>query len=645
MKIFRTYCLAVSILLLLCGALSAQTKGIPDEQKAKLLYNIPKYLVWENGRQNHTGTITIGVVNVSSELVSTLKKAAKKPYPGSGTRVVVKEFLTVDNAFADKLLNIIYTPYSGDFQKAMSFFKYTPVVVVSDNYAGKSETMIDFSDDKSGLVSFVFNSSNLEKEGITVLPDMTKVLHGEDVSKDDIIKEQSQKLSEKEEELNQKLKLLDEKEMEIFQKQQQIEIQNRNMAIQSRGIQNQVEKLERQREEMESLKKRQAKIAAELEEAESTLKRKNAETAAVAKELDNQKNEIEAQRDVAKRQLEHINQINEAIKTKENELKQMNVKNKLLNNILLVSLVVLALFLIMLFFIAKLYIGKRRDNHKLALQNEKIEKQNVEITAQKDEITAQKDKIVESIRYAQKIQQAVMPPAEYFSKYLPYHFIMLKPKDIVSGDFYWGNDIGDKFVFTAADCTGHGVPGAFMSLLGIAFLNDITARMTEDNISAGEILTLLRSDIITYLRQSGREDEQKDGMDMAICVYDRKRGKIQYAGAHNPLIIIRDNELIQTDADEMPIGYYENQTDRFTNHEIDVKKGDMLYMFSDGYADQFGISGGKRRKYMIKNFREFLLEIHSLDLDSQKQKLDENLEHWKGNLKQLDDVLVMGVRF
>ena len=238
-----------------------------------------------------------------------------------------------------------------------------------------------------------------------------------------------------------------------------------------------------------------------------------------------------------------------------------------------------------------------------------------------------------------------MPPEEYFSKYLPDHFIMLKPKDIVSGDFYWGNHVGEKFVFTAADCTGHGVPGAFMSLLGIAFLNDITARMTAENITAGDILTILRSNIITYLRQSGKEDEQKDGMDMAICVYDKKQSKIQYAGAHNPLIIIRDNTLTQTDADEMPIGYYENQTDKFTNHEIDIKKGDMLYMFSDGYSDQFGIVDGKRRKYMIRNFRDFLLKIHNLELKEQKQRLDDNIENWRGNLKQLDDILVVGVRF
>ena len=644
MNRLRTYCLIISVLLsVLNGSPAFSQSGTAEEQKARLLYEIPKYLLWENGHQSQT--LTIGVVNVSDELLRPLKRHAKKAYPSSGTRLIVKEFLTVDNAISDKSLNVIYTPFTGDFVSASSRLKYSPVVIISDNYANRSEVMIDFEDGKSGFVGFAFNSSNLKKEGISVHPNITKLLHGEDISKDDIIKEQSEKLSEKEAELNQKLQLLEEKEKEIFQKQQQIEIQNRNMAIQSRGIQNQVEKLERQREEMQRIRRQQETISSELEATEDNLRKKNAEAAEVSKELERQKNEVEAQREVAKRQLDHINQINEAISIKENELEQMNIKNKLLNNILLVSLVVLAVFLIMLFFIAKLYIGKRRDNQKLALQNEKIEKQNIEITAQKDELALQKDKIIESIRYAQKIQQAIMPPEDYFTRHLPEHFIMLKPRDIVSGDFYWCKDVGGKFVFTAADCTGHGVPGAFMSLLGIAFLNDITASMPSEEIGAAKILNLLRADIITYLRQSGKEDEQKDGIDMAICVYDKKTGKIQYAGAHNPLIFIREGRLTQINADEMPIGYYENQTESFTNHELEVRKGDMLYLFSDGYADQFGMENGRKRKYMIKNFKEFLLKIHGLGMEAQKERLSENLAAWQGGIKQLDDILVLGVRF
>jgi len=642
--------LIIAILVLSCLKAFAQYGETAFEQKAKFLYEIPKYLLWENDEE--ISTIVIAVVNADSDFLRLLKREARKGYPASGTKLTVKNFVSVSDALYDRSFNILYVPFAADYKEARDGLKRKPIAIVSDNCEDSKSVMINFVDEKTGLVSFCFSSANLRKVGISVHPNMTKELHGDDISKDEIIQEQSKQLSmtqkellQKEKELNSKQKLLDQREREIFQKQQQIEKQNRSMELQNRAIQNQAEKLEKQRQEMLVLKNKQLVTMQELEETEQNLEKKNREAIQVSEELEKQRAELVEQQKVALDQQMHIEQVNKEISEKEDELLKLNIRNKLLNNIILVSSIVLGIFLIMIFIIAKLYMGKRKDNEKLAAQNEKIEKQNIEITAQKDEITAQNDKIIESIRYAQKIQQAVMPPEEYFSKYLPSHFIMLKPRDIVSGDFYWGNDVDDKFVFTAADCTGHGVPGAFMSLLGIAFLNDITARMSGDNITAGEILTQLRADIITYLRQSGKEDEQKDGMDMAICVYDKKTSKIQYAGAHNPLIFIRDGKLTQIDADEMPIGYYENQTERFTNHEFEVIEGDMIYMFSDGYSDQFGMVNGKRKKYMIKQFREFLLKIHNEELQQQKQMLDDNLVAWRGKLKQLDDVLVMGVRF
>ena len=184
-----------------------------------------------------------------------------------------------------------------------------------------------------------------------------------------------------------------------------------------------------------------------------------------------------------------------------------------------------------------------------------------------------------------------------------------------------------------------------MSLLGITFLKEITRRCDANTVTAAEILTSLRSNIPTYLHQTGKEGEQQDGMDMALCIYDKSAAVLQYAGAINPLIIIRDGELKTYEADEMPIGYYENQADHFTNHVIDVKKGDMSYMFTDGYADQFGMVEGRKKKYLIKRFKDFLLQIHSLGMKEQEQHLDENLTQWRGELKQLDDVLVFGTRF
>ena len=659
MNNFRIYItLIITTLLSVVGNVSyAQYGDTPDDQKAKFLYEIPKYLVWENDAD--IMVINIGIVNSDPDFLKTLRREAKKPYPGALTKVVVKDFVSVEDAAADKSLHVLYAPYGVDFKKALTEFHGRPVALVSDNFTDTKQIFLNFVDERTGLVSFRFSSANLRKVGISVHENMTKQLHGEDISKEDIIQRQSQQLTmtqkeleAKEKELNEKQELLDLREMEIFQKQQQIEVQNRNLAIQNRAIPVQQQKLESQKREMQKLQALQAKTNKELAEAETNLEAKNAEISNVALELDKQRHEVAEQQKIAEEQKKHIEEVNIEISTKEAELKKLGIKNDLLNNILTVALVALGIFLILIIFIVKLYIGKRKDNQKLAEQNTRIEQQNVELAQQKDilaeqkdTLAKQKDNIIESIRYAQKIQQAVMPPMERFSQFLPEHFIMLRPRDIVSGDFYWGTHVGDKFVYTAADCTGHGVPGAFMSLLGIAFLNDITARMTSENITAGEILTQLRADIITYLRQSGKEDEQKDGMDMALCVYDKANNKIQYAGAHNPLIIIRNNELIQYDADEMPIGYYENQTEYFTNNEIDILPGDMTYMFSDGYPDQFGMDKGRKKKYMIKRFRDFLMKIHHEDLPVQARLLEDNLDAWRGELKQLDDILVMGVRF
>ena len=638
------------IALLNCVNALAQYGETTDDQKAKMLYQLPKYLIWENDDQ--ITTIYIGVVNSDPDLFKTLRREARKPYSGTGTRVVVTDYVTVQDAANAADLNLLYTSYAPDCRKALEAFRNRPVAVVSDNYIDQRSIMINFVDEKSGLVSFKYSSANLRKAGISVHNGITKILHGEDLSKDDIIQNQEQRikntqneLSQKERELAAKQRQLTEKDNEIYEKEHTIEIQNRNIQNQTRAITEQGRRINEQKEEMEKLWSQQQRTREELEDAAAQLEFKNQEVNAVAVALQQQQIELERQQQMAQEQQAKIDKVNKEISDKENELKDLNLQNELLNNRLLIAWAAIIVFLLMLFFIAKLYVGKRRDNNKLEEQNIAISKANNEITRQKEEIATQNEKIIESIMYAQNIQRAVMPPVEFFEQFLPDHFILLKPRDIVSGDFYWGSQLGDKFIFTAADCTGHGVPGAFMSLLGIAFLNEIVGRMSPQTITAGEILTQLRNNVMTYLRQSGKEDEQKDGMDMALCIYDRKESKLQYAGANNPLLIIRNNEMIQIDPDEMPIGYYEGQADHFTNHEMDIHMGDMTYMFSDGYADQFGIVNGRKKKYLIKRFREFLMEIHNLDMDTQKQRLDDNLLEWRGELKQLDDVLVFGARF
>ncbi len=258
----------------------------------------------------------------------------------------------------------------------------------------------------------------------------------------------------------------------------------------------------------------------------------------------------------------------------------------------------------------------------------------------KDLLTFQKKQITDSIEYASRIQTAVLPPGEYISKLIPEHFIFYKPRDIVSGDFYWITHKEGKTIIAAVDCTGHGVPGAFMSMLGFAFLNEIVNKSTE--IKASAILNQLRDYVKKSLHQTGKDDETKDGMDIALCIIDTDKLKLQYSGAYNPLYLIRNEKLISLKADRMPIGIHLIEKESFTNHEIDIQKGDTIYVFTDGYVDQFG--GPDARKFKLLPFKEMLLKIKDQSMDEQKRMLEEQFYAWKGDSEQIDDVLVMGIK-
>jgi serine phosphatase RsbU (regulator of sigma subunit) len=216
--------------------------------------------------------------------------------------------------------------------------------------------------------------------------------------------------------------------------------------------------------------------------------------------------------------------------------------------------------------------------------------------------------------------------------------VFFRPLNIVSGDFYWISRIDNKIVYTAADCTGHGVPGAFMSMLGVAFLNEIVNK--DKILSPDLILNNLRGKVIKALQQQGLSGETRDGMDIALICIDPVTGILEYAGAYNPLIMIRNGELFETPGEKMPIGFYENMHS-FTRHEIKIERGDVFYMYSDGYEDQFGGPDGK--KFKSKKLKNLLLEICNDPMDQQKETLEKNFLEWKGDIPQIDDVVVVGI--
>jgi sigma-B regulation protein RsbU (phosphoserine phosphatase) len=299
---------------------------------------------------------------------------------------------------------------------------------------------------------------------------------------------------------------------------------------------------------------------------------------------------------------------------------------------------------------------------KVKERTAEIEKQKEEISAQRDsleeqrnmlsdananlataykEIEAQKRHIEDSIHYAKRIQNAILPPDEFVKNVLREHFIFYLPKDIVSGDFYWLTKMDSRVYVAAVDCTGHGVPGAFMSIVGHDQLNYSVNVVGARKPS--EILNALNKGVTNTLRQSRAEISVKDGMDIALCRIDYKNMKLEYSGAFNPLYLVRNNELIQVDANKFPIGaFVEESLQVFTNHEIEMEEGDVFYIFSDGYQDQFG--GPKNKKFLTKRFRELLLEISSNPMDKQREKLEKRFLDWKKDLVQVDDILVIGIQ-
>ena len=308
-------------------------------------------------------------------------------------------------------------------------------------------------------------------------------------------------------------------------------------------------------------------------------------------------------------------------------LQQQQLYENHIQRIFIIALSVAALLVgAVLVVLHRSFVQKKKANALLAGQNDLLEHQKEEIT--------------DSIRYASLIQKATLPAKDYTDSVLPEHFIYYKPRDIVSGDFYWIDRTGDHIIVAAADCTGHGVPGAIVSMLGLSALKKIAGRMKTPK--ADEILNELRGEIIHLLNPVGSADRRQDGMDIALVVIHTQNREMEYAGAYNPLYVIRDGQLIEKKANKMPIGLYVKKEESFTAHMLDYQSGDAIYLFSDGYADQFGGTDGA--KFKTKNFKELLVNINGHSMEEQMHILEKTHVEWKGKYPQIDDILVIGIK-
>lgn len=336
------------------------------------------------------------------------------------------------------------------------------------------------------------------------------------------------------------------------------------------------------------------------------------------------------------------------IETKQNEVRLEEAKRRQ-TIISIASIVVLILVSLLALTIMANYRRQKRNNLQLNLVNSELELQKLEIEKQNDIINKANQEITDSINYASYIQEAAMPTAEQLQSIFGNYMLFYRPLNIVSGDYYWATSMGNVKMLVVADCTGHGVPGAFVSMLGISILNDIVANMDTQELSAGAILNEMRATFKKMLKQNGNDDDNRDGMDLALIVIECEKNIIHYAGAFRPLIMIRNGEATKFDADRMPIGSHILDKQPFNDNVIEYQNGDRFYMFSDGITDQFGIDDeGRRKKFTAKRLNSLLAQTYHLSFAEQHAIISETIDKWrhvgnKDECEQTDDNILFGI--
>jgi serine phosphatase RsbU (regulator of sigma subunit) len=333
----------------------------------------------------------------------------------------------------------------------------------------------------------------------------------------------------------------------------------------------------------------------------------------------------------------NLSEVEAKYRNEKQEEQNILLNERLKNKSLQIYFALAAILLLagLAFFIFRGLRQKNKANLALAEKNKIIEEKNIIVEEQHKDIT-------DSIKYAQRIQQAILPPDKLWSNILPQSFVFYQPKDILSGDFYWIEETAEHIFIAAADCTGHGVPGALMSIVNYNLLN--RAVLEHGLTDAGAILDSVNKYLTLSLHQTFQESAVRDGMDVSLCVINKTSKKMNFAGAFNSIYLIRNNEIQEFIPDKQPVGaFIEDNIKPFKNQTFQLIENDVIYMFTDGYADQFG--GPKGKKYKYKQLQQLLLDSHAKSFAEQKSIIKKSINDWKGNLEQVDDILLLGYKF
>ncbi len=595
--------------------------------RALFILDIAKYIEYDDEIQLHSD-FKIGVMGRNTDFYWELYEMAKTRRFIQEKPIKVLMYPELDNI---EKCHILYVNNSENFKmkEVLERTRGNNTLVISEGYSF-NESMINF----------------VMAEGEPRFELHEEKLHMEDLKVNELFREQAIKTREDWEALFIETDIALEQEKEVVQEQkividsQEVEIVRQSTMIMA------------QRARLDSLNK-------EIQDKEKTIEQKTFILDRQVREIGQQNEEIVRQKQEVQSQLSILGKQQEKINQQEGQIDKQSIQISEQQTILierleaiekqkmLIWFFVLALILVsgLGYFIYRGYRIKKESNIQLEAKNRQILHQKDEIQQQKeiaesqrDQITYQKQHITDSIHYALRIQTALLPSLELFSEKLD-HFVLYKPRDIVSGDFYWVADIGSRIMIISADCTGHGVPGAFMSMLGVSFLNEII--LNKGIIQPDQVINHLREEIIHALKQKDSESEIKDGMDICVCLLDPEKRSLQFAGAFCPLWILSKGELTEIKGDKMPVAIHETMKP-FTNHWIDLKQGDTFYIFSDGFVDQFG--GPNQKKYLSKNFKVTLGELQAKTMYDQGAELDRIFEEWREDVEQIDDVTVIGVR-
>jgi serine phosphatase RsbU (regulator of sigma subunit) len=603
--------------------------GTNNGTRAVFIFDIAKYIDYGPGFAD-SAVFKIGILDRTSELFWEMGNLAKTRKTIQDKPVQLVVFRNEDQILHTQLLYV--NKASGfSLNKVRAMLEGHETLLLTEGYEFR-ESMVNFIGVEGEMPKYGVNEDMITKAGMKVNSnllfqaiktkedwenlfgkaneqiiiqrdtikqqlDMIRIQKKEILHQKALLDSLDKEISIKENSLSEKQKILDKQFVRISKQQGEISIQRQTIIDQQKSVQVQKDTLANQKE----------KITIQIARIDDQIKK-----------ISEQDNKIKVQLVAIEKQK------------------------------LILYFVILALLLVSClgYYIYRGYKIKKEANIKLkeknrtiSLQKDEIEKQRDLAAAQRDQINYQKRHIEDSILYAKRIQTALIPSLELFSDKLD-HFVIYKPLAIVSGDFYWVSSQSNPQVIISADCTGHGVPGAFMSMLGVTLLNEIVNG--KHILMPDQIIEILRQGIIKSLKQVAEEDSIKDGMDIAVCVVDFDNNILWFAGANSPLYLVRNGELIHYRGDKMPVAVH-YKMEPFTLNRIDLLKGDTFYVFSDGYADQFG--GPKQKKFMSMQLRETLVKLAGMPMLKQGEKLNEIFEDWRGDGPQIDDVTMIGVRY